>query len=35
MRFLLGDKIANIIDLPQTFFPESKKLLLKLKTTFS
>lgn len=35
MRFLLGDEIANIIDLPQTSFPESKKLLLKLKTTFS
>jgi hypothetical protein len=35
MRFLLGDEIANIIDLPQTFFPQSKKILLKLKTAFS
>ncbi len=35
MRFLLGDEIANIISLPQASFPKSKKILLKLKTSFS
>jgi len=35
MRFLLGDEIANIIALPNTTFPSSKRILLKLKSSFS
>nr|MBC7613512.1 DUF2236 domain-containing protein [Pseudopedobacter sp.] len=35
MRFLLGDKIAEILDLPPSDFPFSKQVLLKLKITFS
>ncbi|OAQ40441.1 hypothetical protein A5893_05695 [Pedobacter psychrophilus] len=35
MRFLLGDEIANILDLPPSVFSESKRKLLKLKTSFS
>ena len=35
MRFLLGDEVSEILDLPPSTFPISKQVLLKLKTTFS
>lgn len=35
MRFLLGDEISDILNLPSSNFPVSKQLLLKLKTTFN
>lgn len=33
MRFLLGDEVSNILDLPKAKFPVSKQILLKLKAT--
>ena len=33
MRFLLGNKVADILDLPTTNFPLSKQILLKLKVS--
>lgn len=35
MRFLLGDEVSNILDLPQANFPVSKQILLKLKASIS
>ncbi|WP_051291149.1 oxygenase MpaB family protein [Pedobacter glucosidilyticus] len=35
MRFLLGDKISDMLDVPKEKFPVSKQLLLKLKATVS
>ncbi|MBK0382840.1 DUF2236 domain-containing protein [Pedobacter sp. SD-b] len=35
MRFLLGNKAADIINLPTATFPSSKRRLLKLKSIFS
>ena len=33
MRFLLGDEVSNILDLPKANFPVSKQILLKLKAS--
>ena len=33
MRFLLGDAVSNILDLPKANFPVSKQILLKLKVS--
>jgi len=35
MRFLLGNEVANILDLPKANFPVSKQILLKLKASVS
>ena len=35
MRFLLGDEIANLLEIPQQKFSASKQFLLKLKTNFN
>ncbi len=35
MRFLLGDEVSDILDIPREKFPVSKQLLLKLKATVS
>lgn len=35
MRFLLGDEVADILDIPSGTFPTSKKILLKLKTALN
>ncbi len=35
MRFLLGNEISNILDLPQKTFPTSKRILLQIKSSFS
>lgn len=34
MRFLLGDQVADILDIPKDNFELSKKILLKLKVSF-
>jgi hypothetical protein len=34
MRFLLGDEISNLLEVPQQKFSASKQFLLKLKTSF-
>ena len=33
MRFLLGDDVSNMLDLPKANFPFSKQILLRLKTS--
>jgi len=35
MRFLLGDDVSNLLDIPKANFPLSKQLLLKLKVNLS
>jgi hypothetical protein len=35
MRFLLGDRVSDMLDVPRKKFPVSKQLLLKLKATVS